>query len=150
MKKLLVVAVFAVVLTALVGSSIVVGDSGNSAGIADRSSTFVWAPLMLGGSKSETGTLSAGLPTDFDVTFILPVGSGTLNVEIEDCCILGDTMAGIFIQQGGVVDVQTATSPATIVKNISVSGWTWVLLITGYLDAPGGYPAGYYLDASFS
>ena len=149
MRKLLVVAVLAAFMSAAVGTSVAAGDSGDRAGTADRAPTFVWAPLMLGDSESHYGAVYELLPADYEVGFILPVGTGTLTVEIVDCCTEGNKMAGAFIWRGGGMDVLTAETPETIVKSIPVSRWTWVAVIIGYTYFEYGGGTGYDIYADF-
>ena len=149
MKKLLIVAVLALLLTALVGGTVATGSGGaNSAG-ADAKDTFVYQ-MTPGQHVSDYGDLGGTISQQvFDVYFIIntSTSAGNLKVVIEDCCIMGDTMLGILIRPGVSPVVKWATSPSVVTLGpVSMPGRNWALVIAGYLQCPGGFPAGYYWD----
>ena len=77
--------------------------------------------------------------------------SGTLRVEIRDCCIMGDTMLAIRLGPGLSGEVAFGTSPEHVVlRPVPLGPGPWSFIITGYWYCPGGFPAGYnwgvYLD----
>ena len=89
------------------------------------------------------------IPADFAVYIFILQGAGTWSMTIEDCCITGDTMAALgFIVGGGIVRGQ-ATSPAVISLGPVASGGGFGVVITGYTDCPGGFPAGYSWTISY-
>jgi len=149
----MVLGICAVLLVAMAGAGIAiaaesnvdkdVGDTSNAPdGSASRGSySFSIGP---GGSWSTTSALYAGAPEDYDVYVMTITETCTVSVEVVDCCIMGDTMglkAGKKIHQ--------ATSPDTIVASKTLKPGTYKFYV-GYLDCPGGYPAGYttYVSAA--
>ena len=113
-----------------------VGDTSNAPdGSASRGSySFSIGP---GGSWSTTSVLYADAPEDYDV-YVMTVKEGcTVTVEVVDCCIMGDTMG---LKAGK--KIHRATSPDTIVVSATLKPGTYTFYV-GYLDCPGGYPAGY-------
>ena len=147
MKKLLIIAVLALCLTALVGTAALGSGGVNSAGAASAKGTFVYQ-MAPGGYISDYNNLDGLMQAGYyDIQVIVNVGpgTGTWEMEIEDCCITGDTMLAIAIGPGGLVDWGYATSPATIwLGPLTMPPGNWVIVITGYIATPGGFPAGYY------
>ena len=152
MKKLLIIAVLALLLTGLVGTAALGSGGANSAGAGDAKGTFVY-PLTPGQSTDWVyGQLDGLLSQRFFDVFVIvntSTSTGKLHVEIEDRFILGDTMLGILIQPGASPVIDWATSPDIIYLGpVPMPGPNWALVITGYLASPGGFPAGYYYSIS--
>ena len=81
---------------------------------------------------------------------ILTVGQGTLTVEVEDCCSMGDRMfADLRWFWHGLVDYGHVVSPDTITLQSSAYFLGLFVAKVCYVHSLGGYPAGYYLDVSF-
>lgn len=149
MKKLLIVAALALCLTALVsiGASGSGGNACPTCQVAPKATLpYVMAP---GDSVSDSGVLSGLFQLGYRDVFVVVnrgPGTGTWSMEIEDCCITGDTMLALKIGQGGV-EVGRATSPDVIsLGPVSMPAPSWLIVITGYIDCPGGFDAGYYYD----
>jgi len=79
----------------------------------------------------------------------------------EDCCIPGDTVFVILYSYGtgampwayqvssGTDYYPTSNPAAGAYSEINVSpNWDVILIIFGYLDCPGGYPAGGWFTTS--
>ena len=146
MKKLLIVAVLALCLTALVGSTVAVGSGrANSTGTSSARHLFVY--VMQPGDYIEDSSTLDGLLSEmsFDVFIIVNASSsaGNLRVEIEDIQVPGDTILGILTQPGVPPIVSWAASPSWITLSASLPEYGWVLVIAGYIDCPAGFPASY-------
>jgi len=89
-------------------------------------------------------------PTYYDIWIFLCIGTGTVEVAITDCCIMGDTMIALLLQYGiGFLDWALGTSPASAIVSAPVSTWGIYFIVTGFYACPGGFGAGYYIDAYF-
>ena len=85
-----------------------------------------------------------------DLWPFLTVGQGTLTVEVEDCCSMGDSLfADLRWFWHGIVDYGYVTSPTTITLESSAYSLGLFVAKVCYVHSIGGYPAGYYLDVSF-
>jgi len=144
-KKLFVIALLALCLTALVGVG-ASGAGGNAAGSASAKEPFVYQMSpgdYADGSNDLPGLWQQGY-RDVILVINMGPGTGTWNMTIEDCCLMGDTMLAIKIGAGGL-EWGVATSPDTInLGPVSMPAQSWALVITGYVRCPGGFPAGYY------
>ncbi|MEM7200520.1 MAG: hypothetical protein AAF628_09665 [Planctomycetota bacterium] len=130
---------------------------GNSEGLAVDQTVFTGV-LNSGESDSQVSTLNdtfGGTFTgtaDFDIQYYVLIGSGTMNFTVTDCCILGDTMAtiGVLISGSGARTTLfgVETSPASIATSGPYSTFGLMIALTGYTDAPGGFPAGYDFTVS--
>jgi len=142
------IAMVALCLTALVGVG-ASGGGGNADPQAEPKTTYT-VRMVPGGYYEGYSDLSGPFfgQWQFDLWIIVNVGSstGSLTAEIEDCCILGDSMVATVITTEGHVDGGAATSPALIYLGpVSVPRYGWAAILTAYWFAPGGYPAGYYV-----
>jgi hypothetical protein len=90
---------------------------------------------------------------DLDIYLLYLVGSGTVGLTITDCCILGDTMLGlgkIWDVSGEQVVYDYATSPDNFTLSGNINTFGIFLALVGYVDCPGGFPAGYDYLAAFN
>lgn len=95
-------------------------------------------------------SLSGPCLSDRDFWPFITVGAGTLTLEVEDCCFMGDSMMGDLRRfLHGIVDYGYATSPDTFTLESWASSLSFFVLKVCYLHSVGGYSAGYYLHASF-
>ena len=120
----------------------------NTAGVAPDRTLFVYR-MSPGDYIDSWSDLYDHAPADFDIFIFILTGTGSWAMEVEDCCIMGDTMVGV----GKVAKTSvsgTATSPATFnLGPVSVDGRGFGIVLVGYTDCPGGFPAGYYFYISF-
>jgi hypothetical protein len=78
-------------------------------------------------------------PYDIDIFHLHLAVSCYIEVIIEDCCVMGDTIA----MGKNARRYWSATSPDLVI----VGGWLNpgdYTFYVGYIDCPGGFPAGYY------
>jgi hypothetical protein len=148
-KKLLIVGVLLLALAVVVPTVALAGDGGNSGGLGKAADVFV-AKMSRGDSVlGEYGELAGPISQrQFDVHVVVNVGSSRAAWQetITDCCVTGDTMVAIKLGTGGV-QVERATSPESIALGpVALSPRQFVVVIVGYLSAPGGFPAGYHFD----
>jgi len=86
----------------------------------------------------------------YDVWMFICVGTDTFQVDVTDCCLMGDTMLNLLIDYfSGMVGYDMATSPASATVTDTVSDAGAYFVVAGYTYHPGGFPAGYYVDAYF-
>jgi len=145
MKRALIIGVVALCLTALVAT--VANGSGGSAAQAARL-THLWQYRM---DPGDTVSSSSELPGlwqlgHFDVHVVINDGPGTghWSMDIEECCTEGNTILAIKLGVGGLRS-QWATSPEVIhLGPVSVPQYRWLVVVTGYVDCPGGFPTVYY------
>ena len=134
MKRVLV----AVVAVAFVASALGAAPASNSLGAA-KGQTFS-VTVSPGSQWSAVSDLAAMFPSDYD-TVTLSVASATpITVIVEDCCIMGDTMAA-----GRPGKAFFATSPDVISVSFGPWGPGTLSFACAYIDCPGGFPAGYYI-----
>ena len=121
----------------------VVDTSNAQDGSASRGSTYRFS-IGPGGSWSTSSALYADAPADYDVYVMTVTQTCKVTVEVVDCCIMGDTMG---LKAGK--KIFKATSPDTIKVSATLKPGTYKFFV-GYLDCPGGYPAGYdtYVSAA--
>lgn len=100
--------------------------------------------LIPGGFLSGGSTLYKIAPLDWDGFSIDVAGPGNVWIGIVDCCIMGDTMAAYAKLVGtGQVKAGIATSPGEIWLKFWVPSPQAIRVWVGYVDTPGGFPAGY-------
>lgn len=143
MKKYFALTSLLVIMMLAVSTQLMAQNAEPGATPAGTTEFVVLAP---GQSTTLNRVLDAPIQQDKDITLILAQGAGPLHIEVIDCCIMGDTMIGILLAPDasgtwGVIGLDYATSPDVAVIDVSISGLS--ILITGYLRAPGGFPAGY-------
>lgn len=118
-------------------------DQGPNAGeTVSRAATYTF-DMYPGAFFSTESTLYASYPGDVD-TFVMNVTSrATITVTVADGYIQGDTICA------GVSPAKKwcATSPAAVQKTVVLDPGTYIFR-AAYLDSPGGYPAGYFVDVS--
>ena len=86
----------------------------------------------------------------YDLWIFAFVGTDTFEIEVTDCCIMGDTMIAMLIEYGiGLVEYAFGTSPQSATVSDSVNGIGIYIVLAGYTYHPGSFPAGYYVDAYF-
>jgi hypothetical protein len=145
-KKLLLVGLLLLTLTVLAPAAVASGG-GNSTGLVGEDAHYY--EMVPGDYVGGTGTLyKLATMAGWDVFFVSNAGAGggTFEMEIEDCCIMGDTMFAIAIGAGGV-QRDFGTSPGALTLGpVNVPPGGWKLVLVGYLQCPGGFPAGYYWD----
>ena len=147
MKKLMVIAVLALCLTGMV-STVASGGGGNAVVGATPRGTLVYQMSpgdQISDSRNLYGLWQQGYK---DVFFMINMGpdAGIWKIEIKDDGLMGDTMFAIKIGEGGF-EWNWATSPEYMYFDVAhMEPGSWVIVITGYIDAPGGFPAGYYYD----
>ena len=133
-----------------VTSSVAEADGANSKGGAGVDSMKYTYNLSPGDSFSDYNDLNDVCPADYDTFIFILNGPGTFTMEVEDCCILGDTMGAT----GRIAKQKvrgSATSPAIIsIGPIQVAGRGFGILFVGYKDLPGGVPAGYYFRGALN
>ena len=107
--------------------------------------------LYPGDYYAGSNSLDMFWPLDRDNWFFVTMGDGILNVTIEDCCTMGDTLFGyLHWYYHGIVDWGYAISPETITLQAITPYMLGLFRVQiGYLHKIGTYPAGYYIDASF-
>lgn len=144
MKKLgAILVILAVALPAMARE-----NASEDAGLKET----VQSPIVLRPGDYFSGEITSDALKSWDIFPIVCIGSGTLNFQIEDGYIMGDTMLGLLFKAkptAGLAEWGYATSPDTISLSAPVSVYGVLLGIAGYLKCPGGFPAGYYVDASF-
>jgi hypothetical protein len=151
MKKLLLIAVLVLCLTALVSVG-VTGGGGNTAGPAPDAQTF--QHLMVPGDAIvyPDGYSDLGAhywEGDLDVHIIVNVSpsGGKLSMNIWDCCILADSMLALQVTPEGIVGGGGHGPGGSMhIGPIPVPAYSWAIGIAGYWWCPGGFPAGYYYD----
>ena len=147
MRKLVIIAVLALCLTTLAG----VGASGNE-GITSG----IESPGPLGQYRMEPGDWISDSRNAYglwqlgyiDVYHIVNDGPGTGNwsMEIRDCCTADNLMLAIKLGKGGL-DWGWAAHPDIIsLGPVSMAPYEWVVVITGYIYSPTGFPTAYYYD----
>jgi hypothetical protein len=90
----------------------------------------------------ETGSsnLYDHAPADYDTFYLHIAETSWVEIIIEDCCIMGDTIA--LARSGSMY--WSATSPDVVyVAGGPVPPGVYRFFV-GYIDCPGGFPAGYY------
>lgn len=133
-KYLVVVALLLLCALGVVSASNTIGDVKTEKEVY----SFEIGP---GGYWDVFSTLSDVAPYDFDVYVMTVTNPCQVEVIVEDCCIMGDTIA---MKAGRMF--WKATSPDTIdVKTPRVLSVGTYKFFVGYLDVPGGLPAGYYV-----
>lgn len=150
-RKAIALGICAVLLVAMAGAGIaiaadenagVVSDTGNSDGSVGRSTySFAMGP---GGSYSKESTLRADAPKDYDTWVMTVKENCTVTVVAKDLYTMGDT---IGLKAGK--KIYDATSPDAIKVSATLEPGTYKFY-TGYLDCPGGYPAGYSVTVTAS
>jgi len=144
-KKLLMIAVVALCLTGLVG----IGASGGGANAAEAGSakaTPIKLEMVPGQIRTGTGTLYALKEWQVFVVINTSASTGNLKAVIEDCCIMGDTMIALMLGSGISPQFDWGASPGAIQVGPVPMRPGWALIVTGYVQCPGGFPAGYYWD----
>ena len=148
MKKLIAVAGLTLCLTLMVGISATSGG-GNTAGTSGSEDPIL-LEMQPGDAMSGDEVLTAHAWEGETVVYIIrntSSVSGTLRVDIEDCCIMGDTMIAVRIGPGLSGQVTFGTSPEHVkLRPVYMPPGPWAFVITGYWSCPGGFPAGYYWD----
>ena len=163
-----VVAVAALAIAvAVLGVSGAVADGGDDANASDGSVAQPKAAFQVNilapkapnpfAQVKYSGKLHDILPNDLDVFVYINMGTAdvTLEMEAEDLGLSGDTMwvkALVRLSQGDPfvpVATEVCTSPADpcLISTPFPVG-AIVLAIVGYIDTPGGFPAGYQFTAT--
>ena len=152
---------------AVLGISSVVADEGDNANAGDDSSArpnavfhvSILAPKAPNpfAQVKYSGTLHDILPNDLDVFVYVNMGTVdvTLEMKAEDLALSGDTIwvkALVRLSQGDPfvpIATEVCTSPAApcLISTPFPVGAV-VLAVAGYIDAPGGFPAGYEFTAT--
>lgn len=143
MKKLLLIALVALSLTALVGIG-ASGAGGNIAGAAAPKATPIVYQMQPGQSVVDYAELTALREWQVFVVANTSTSAGRVSASITDCCITGDTMIGLMLGPGLTLQFDYATSPDSVIlgpQPLAARGLA--LIITGYINCPGGFPAGY-------
>ena len=135
-------------IVALTSAIVCAGD--NSAGGVSPEENFAFAIDPGGyveGYSELAGTIGQGY---YDIVWFMVLGAGNLHLEVEDCCIMGDTMfaTGNLIIGGPASYMDWATSPDIITFDITCPDFALGYMLVSYLDVPGGFPAGYDWRAS--
>ena len=134
--KAIALGICAVLLIASAGMAMAAGENAAVSDGIVGGSTYTFS-IGSGGSYSQYPTLYADAPQDYDTWVMTVTNTCTVTVEVKDLYITGDTIA---LKAGGIL--KTATSPDAIIVSKRLSPGTYTFY-TGYLDCPGGYPAGY-------
>jgi hypothetical protein len=134
MKRVLV----ALVAVAFVASALGAAPAANAPAGAAKGQTFA-VTVSPGSQWGTTSTLYDLFPADYDIVQLSAPSPTPVTVVVEDCCIMGDTMAA-----GRPGKAFFATSPDVI--SVSFGPFQGSLgFACAYIDCPGGFPAGYYL-----
>ena len=101
--------------------------------------------LLPGGKLSGYSNLYKIAPYDWDGFTFEVAAAGNVWIGIEDCCVMGDTMAAYARLVGsGVSKAGIATSPGMIWIKLWVPYPQAIRVWVGYVDMTGGFPAGYF------
>ncbi len=141
MKKLLILVTVIAWGTAVMAADLEVDDIKS-----------IYGPIVLcpGDVYSGDSELFADMFADFDMWIIFTVGHGLLSVTVEDDEPLGDTMLSLLMSPiTGLEDWAWAISPEPIEVSALSHTYGFYLMMTGYRDCSGGYPAGYAVDVEF-
>jgi hypothetical protein len=134
-------------IVALTSAIVCAGDNSAGGVSTEENFAFIIGPGEYAeGLNDLYGTIGQGY---YDIVWFITLGAGNLHLEVEDCCIMGDTMVatGDLIMGGPAPFLDWATSPDIISINVSVPDFALGYMVTCYIDAPGGFPAGYYWRA---
>jgi hypothetical protein len=124
------------------GPSIDFGPNVNGSGPIAEATTY-YLTMYPGAVYSNSGVLYDNGPADYD-TYVMTVSTAcTVTIDVEDCCITGDT---ICAAKNPKVK-KCAVSPATVVATKAAPAGTYTFYV-GYAACPGGYPAGYSIYVS--
>lgn len=137
-RRVISLSVCAILLMAMAGTGMAMA-AGENAAVSDGlvgGSTYSFS-IGPGGSYSEIHDLSADAPADYDTWRMTVTSTCTVTVTVEDLFITGDTIA---LKAGGRILSATSPDAITVSKTLPPGTYTFY---TGYLDCPGGYPAGY-------
>ncbi|MHC4533340.1 MAG: hypothetical protein ACYS6K_05250 [Planctomycetota bacterium] len=140
--------ILALTLIVALTSAIVCAGDNSAGGVSTEANyAFVISPHGYAEGYSELdGTLGLGY---YDIVWFMVLGAGDLNLEVEDCCFMGDTMVatGSLMIGGPASFMDWATSPDIISMDVSCPDFALGYMLVGYIDAPSGFPAGYYWRA---
>ena len=146
MRKLPVVAVLALLMTAAAGVTAIGSGGANTTGELASTRGTDFLPMRPGkawiGYGILDGPITAG-QMDLFILYNMSHGGGELEVEIVDCCAPGDTMFGLVLGTFTSPLMESATSPESIFMEAHMPGRSLGLVIAGYQSA-SGYPAGYF------
>ena len=134
-------------IVALTSAIVCAGD--NACGVStEENFGFLIAPgESVEGYSNLDGTFGQGY---YDVVWFIVLGAGNLNLQVEDCCIMGDVMigSGSLLIGGPASYADWCISPEIISLDVGCPDFAIGYLLMAYFDAPGGFPAGYYWRAS--
>lgn len=128
-------------------SPIELGPNADTSQPSSDAATYYFT-MYPGASYYNSSTLYADAPADYDTYVMTVTETTTVTIEVEDCCIMGDTICGSAIVRGKRRTL-CATSPDTVIVTKTLPPGTYEFNV-GYQDCPGGYPAGYYVYGSGS
>jgi hypothetical protein len=134
-------------IVALTSAIVCAGDNSAGGVSTEENFGFVISPGGYAeGLNDLYGTIGQGY---YDIVWFFVLGAGNLHLEVEDCCIMGDTMVAIgdLIIGGPASFLDWATSPDIITINVACPDFALGYMAVAYIDAPGGFPAGYYWRA---
>ena len=134
-------------IVALTSAIVCAGD--NSTGGVSTEDNF---PIVISpggyaeGLNNVYGTIGQGI---YDMLWFIALGAGNLNLQVEDAGIMGDTMLAVggCIIGGPPSFMDWATSPDIINIDVPCADFALGFMLMGYIDVPGGFPAGYYWRA---
>ena len=148
MKKLLAIALLALLMTAVVGITAVGSGGSNTTGELATTRAVDYLPLEPGyfwiGYGFLDGPITAG-QMDIFIVYNESEDDGWLTVQMLDCCILGDEMIGLVVGSFTEPLVDQATSPDSVRIETAMPGNGVALVILGYTSS-AEFSAGYHWD----
>jgi hypothetical protein len=147
-KKLLLVGVLLLALTVLVPAAAVADGGGNNAGLAGTKQPQVFQMTPGQHLYGDATSMSLGPGGGWTIHVVVNMGPGTGSYKtvVEDCCIMGDTMLALALGPGGPL-FDWGTSPGALqLGPVAMPQYGFKIVVVGYLDCPGGFPAGWYWD----
>ncbi|MHC4536173.1 MAG: lipocalin-like domain-containing protein [Planctomycetota bacterium] len=147
MKSRILALTISLLIIASTSAIVCAGDNSTGGVSMEENFGFVISPGgYVEGTSILDGTIGQGY---YDVIWFFVLGAGNLHLEVEDCCIMGDTMiaVGDLIIGGPAPFMGWATSPDIISMDVSCPDFALGYMLVYYIDAPGGFPAQYYWRA---
>lgn len=112
----------------------------------------IYGPTIMhpGDVFSGESMLYADMLADYDIWIFFTIGHGLLDITVEDYEPLDDTMLGLLMSPiTGLEDWAFAVSPELVEVSALCRTYGIYMMVTGYKDCAGTYPAGYSIDVEF-